>query len=151
MLTRASRLVARTLSYKTGPVPVAAPSQSDIKKAMDSPALSDYILSQPEIPSIFVIPTALSLMPLIAASACTAICPHLGALLPVLPNVANTAIVYSSLVGSMYCGVHWGLAAAYYSPEATGAVAARNRLQFFLSALGPCCLWAAVASMTLFP
>lgn len=129
-------MTCRRLGY----VPAPKATETTVTK-LDLEDAFTPILAEKRVPTGFRWPTALSLLPMLTGSVSCAVCPHFDMLLPLLPSITQSTLVYTALHSSLYSGVHWGV----------GTMNPSENTQYALAAVVPCVLWGGLFAFSLFP
>jgi len=126
-------------------ITLPAPSSAEaIAKELDEVDLFAPVMAENRIPAAFRWPTVLSLLPLLAGGVSCVVCPHFGLLLPLLPKLTHTTVIYTALHSSMHSGIHWGLASADYKE-------AESSKWFALATAVPCIVWSSLTMLSVLP
>jgi hypothetical protein len=138
-------MLRRILSCRKASTLPAPPTVEAVSKQLNEEDLLAPVIAEDRIPVAFRFPSALGLLPMLAGSVCCAVCPHLGALLPLLPNITHATVMYTALHSSLHSGVHWGMACADMSQPA------EFTKQYALAAAIPCILWSSLLALSVLP
>lgn len=138
-------MLRRILSCRKVSTLPAPPTVEAIPKQLNDEDLFAPVIAEDRIPVAFRWPSSLGLLPMLAGSVCCAVCPHLGELLPLLPNITHATVIYTALHSSLHSGVHWGMACADMSQSA------EFTKEYALAAAVPCFVWSSLLALSVLP